>query len=332
MTSDTIERNTFKEFDRNRLSLSSLSERKSDLCLDHILPLSMPESVDPAFSAVAERIFSARARGASVILMMGGHVIRAGVQRFLIDLMEKGFISLIATNGSGAIHDFEFSLAGETTESVPLYIKDGRFGLWNETGRINDIVAVGAAKGMGLGEAVGKEILEKNYPNRDVSVFAAGYRLGIPVTVHVGIGYDIIHPYPNFDGGAYGETSYRDFLRFAHVLENIEGGAVMNFGSSVMAPEVYLKALSMVRNVARKEGRTVSRFTTLVCDLQDLPSDFSKEADKGSPGYYFRPWKTMLVRTVADGGESFYKRMDHKRSVPSLWAALCKEEERNHVR
>jgi hypothetical protein len=221
-------------------------------------------------------------------------------------------------------------MAGETTESVALYIKDGRFGLWTETGVLNDVVAEGAKLGMGLGESVGREIWEKGYPNRDISVFAAGYRLGIPVTVHVGIGYDIIHHLPNFNGAAYGETSYRDFLRFAHVLESLEGGVLMNFGSSVMAPEVYLKALSMVRNVARQEGRTVSRFTTLVCDLQDLPEDYSGEADKGTAGYYFRPWKTMLVRTVADGGESFYKRMDHRHSFPVLWSALKKIEEREN--
>src|SRR5207247_2473431 len=125
--------------------------------------------------------------------MMGAHVLRAGVQRFIIDLMEKGYLSLVAMNGGGMIHDYEFSLIGATTESVARYISEGQFGLWQETGKLNDIVINGARQGLGLGESVGQVILERNYKNRNLSVLAAGVRLGIPVTVHVGIGYDILH-------------------------------------------------------------------------------------------------------------------------------------------
>ena len=148
-----------------------------------------------------------------------------------------------AMNGSVMIHDFEFALIGATTESVARYIKEGQFGLWHETGRINDIINQGYKKGMGMGEIVGEAILNGDFPHKNISLLAAGYRLKMPVTVHVGIGYDIIHEHPNCDGAATGESSYRDFLSFAKVVQNLEGGVVMNFGSAVMAPEVYFKAV-----------------------------------------------------------------------------------------
>jgi hypothetical protein len=213
-------------------------------------------------------------------------------------------------------------LIGATTESVSRYIQEGQFGLWQETGRINDIVAAAAQNRLGLGEGVGQVIEEEGFPHRDISVLAAGYRLGIPITVHVGIGYDIVHEHPNCDGAAYGATSYTDFLRFTKVLEKLQGGVVMNFGSAVMGPEVFLKGLAMVRNVARQQGRQISQFTTLVSDLQKLPETYHHEAPKEDPAYYFRPWKTMLVRTVTDGGESFYVQGPHATTIPQLWTAL----------
>ena len=142
------------------------------------------------------------------------------------------------------------------------------------------------------------------------------------MTIHVGIGYDITHQHPNCDGAAYGATSYTDFLRLVSVVEKLEGGVVMNFGSAVMAPEVFLKALSMSRNLAIQEGRSIRRFTSLVCDLHFLPEDITKEASKQSRNYYFRPWKTMLIRSVADGGNSFYVKGDHADTIPALWTAL----------
>jgi len=168
-------------------------------------------AVRSELGSVASKIIAAKKRGAAVVLMMGAHVLRSGVQRYLIDLMERGYISCIAMNGAGAVHDYEFALIGATTESVACYIRDGRFGLWQETGRINDIVSEAAKNDMGLGEAVGSVIEEERFPHRDISIFAAGYRPGIPVTVHVGIGYDILHEFPNCDGAAYGATSYTDF-------------------------------------------------------------------------------------------------------------------------
>ncbi len=314
------------EFIRNRIKRKPLAARVSDLNLRAILPLQRFSPIHPAVREIARRIKAAQKMDASVILMMGGHVIRSGVQRYLIDLMEKKLISCIAMNGAGIIHDYEFALIGKTTESVAKYIQEGQFGLWEETGRINDIINEAFTANLGMGEAIGKCILEGPFPHKEISLLAAGYRLHIPVTVHVGIGYDIIHEHPNCDGAATGATSYRDFLRFSAQVQNLEGGVVMNFGSAVMAPEVYLKALSMARNVAHQRGEVIRHFTTLVCDLYDLPEDTSKEAPKDNPAYYFRPWKTMLVRTVADGGQSFYVRGLHGQTIPALWSAITEEE------
>ena len=315
----------FPEFDTSRLRLKPLAQRRHDLGLEVIRDLVPVTGYPQELDTIARRLEAAKSAGAATILMMGAHVLRCGVQRYLIDLMERGFISCLAFNGAVTIHDYEFALIGQTTESVAKYIQTGEFGLWTETGAINDIVAAGALEDRGMGEAVGRAIHEGDFPHKDISLLAKAYALGIPATVHVGIGYDIIHEHPNFNGAAFGKTSYTDFLRFAHVLESVEHGVVMNFGSSVMAPEVYLKALAMVRNVAAAEGRSLRNFTTLVCDLKPLPGDYCRVAPKSNPEYYFRPWKTMLVRTVADGGESFYVCGDHGQTVPGLWSALALE-------
>jgi hypothetical protein len=221
-------------------------------------------------------------------------------------------------NGAGPIHDFELAMIGETTESVARYIRSGEFGLWKETGGINDIVVRGNREGLGMGESIGKAIAESDFPNKDLSVVAAGYRLQVPVTVHIGLGYDIIHEHPNCDGAALGEASYRDFLILAKTVEGLEGGVVLNYGTAVMGPEVYLKALSMARNVARQEDRSICHFTTAAFDLIPIEGDFHQQAPKSNPKYYYRPWKTVLVRTVADGGESFYFCGDHRATFPAL--------------
>jgi hypothetical protein len=243
------------------------------------------------------------------------------VSRYLIDLMERGLLDHLAMNGAGPIHDWEFALIGATTESVARYIRSGEFGLWRETGRMNDVIRASARQGLGLGEALGRTILDERFPHADISVLAAGVRLGVPITVHTGVGYDILHEHPNCDGAALGETSYRDFLAFAQTVTRLEGGVMLNFGSAVMGPEVYLKALAMARNVAHQEGRRIAQFTTGVFDLVPLEGDTRQQAPKSDPRYYYRPWKTILVRTVADGGESFYIQGDHRATVPHLHRA-----------
>jgi len=228
----------------------------------------------------------------------------------------------LATNGAGLIHDWDLALVGGTTESVARYIRTGEFGLWHETGRLNEIVAAGWRAGLGYGESVGRAIVDEGLPHAEMSVAAACVRRGVPLTVHVGIGYDIIHEHPNCDGAALGGASYRDFLIFCETVNRLEGGVVLCFGSAVMGPEVYLKALSMVRNVARQEGRVVAHFHTAVFDLLELGTDLDSEPAKSDARYYYRPFKTMLVRTVRDGGRSHYFRGDHTRTLPALRARL----------
>ena len=308
------------EFDRRRLIVKPLAERVHDLALDCLLPLDSPAEFDhPSIPILAERLKAAKDAGAARILMMGGHVLRAGTQRHLIDLMERGLISLIAMNGAGPIHDWEFALIGASTESVAKYVRTGEFGLWHETGGMND--AINVRDGLGLGEAIGQAIHEGHFPHKEISVLAAAYRLGVPVTVHIGIGYDILHEHPNADGAALGAASYTDFLIFAEHVRNLEKGVVLSFGTAVMGPEIYLKALAMARNVAHQEGKRIADFTTAVFDLIPLGDDYHTQAPKTDPRYYYRPWKTILVRTVADGGESFYVAGDHRQTLPALWRA-----------
>jgi hypothetical protein len=314
----------YPAFDRSKLKIKPLAERTHDLQLSHWFGLSeRPQPYEhPDLPDLAARIKAARKAGASVMLIMGAHVIRAGVSRHLIDLMARGVITHVAMNGAGPIHDFELARIGATTESVARYIRSGEFGLWRETGEMNDIIRAGAAEGLGLGEAIGRHVERSNWPHKDLSVLAAGYRLKVPVTVHVGVGYDILHEHPNCDGAALGATSYRDFLIFTQGVENLERGVVLCFGSAVMGPEVYLKALSMARNIAHQEGRTIADFTTAAFDLIEIKGDYHEQADKKNPQYYYRPWKTVLVRTVADGGKSFYFAGDHRATFPALYGLL----------
>ncbi|HEY1379274.1 MAG TPA: hypothetical protein VGF55_20900, partial [Gemmataceae bacterium] len=317
----------YPQFDRSRLRIRPLSERRHDLSLAHVLPLDAEPVFDhPALSVIGQRLASAKRDGRARILMMGAHVLRAGVQPHLIDLLDRGLIDHVAMNGAGPIHDWEFALVGATTESVARYVSTGEFGLWHETGRMNDVIHAAARDGLGLGEALGRTILDGDFPHKSVSVLAAAARLGVPLTVHVGVGYDILHEHPNCDGAALGQTSYQNFLTFAATVERLEGGVLLNFGSAVMGPEVYLKALAMARNVAHQEGRHIRHFTTAVFDLIPLEGDHRRQAPKTDPRYYYRPWKTILVRTVADGGQSFYVQGDHRVTLPHLRAAALAAE------
>lgn len=310
-------------FDPSRIRLLSLTERKHDLTLQSVLPLAKPTAPAPDELALfASALVLAKKRKAARLFLCGAHVLRSGVQRYFFDIMKRGYVSGVALNGAGVIHDFEFALIGATTESVAHYIQDGRFGMWKETGRLNNIISKGWRQGLGIGESVGKEIAEGTYPFKEYSLFAQAWRLGIPVTVHVGIGYDIIHAHPDMNGEAVGGASYRDFLIFTRLLEDVENGCVGTFGSAVMAPEVFLKALSMVRNVAFQEGRAVSHFTSLVCDLRKLEANTTQEPQKTDDRYYFRPWKTLLSRTVAGGGQSYYVEGRHENTFPALWQAI----------
>ena len=314
----------YPQFDRRQLEIKPLSERVHDMTLDHLLQLEdpVPPVGDPALPKIAERIVRARQAGRPVILLMGGHVIKQGLSRQVIDLMERGLLTHVAMNGSGPIHDYELALIGKTTESVARYITEGQFGLWRETGQLNDIIVAGDRDGLGLGEAVGRAIETEVLPHHDVSICAAGYRLRVPVTVHVGIGYDIIHEHPNCDGAALGATSYRDFLVITQAITQMQAGVVLSVGTQVMGPEVFLKGLAMARNVARQRGEAINLFTTAVFDLTDLGPDIHHEASKDQAAYYFRPYKTLLVRTVAEGGESFYVRGLYRQTFAALYQQI----------
>lgn len=317
----------FPQFNLRRLKLRPLSERKHEVdrsCL--IYPDTANSGFsDPRLKELASAIVRAREQDRSVIFFCGAHVLRQGCGPLLIDLMERKVLTHLALNGAGAIHDFELALIGSTCESVARYISEGQFGLWKETGRINDAVATGAKEGLGFGESVGRMIEEESFPFRQTSVLAAGYRLKVPVTVHVAIGQDIIHEHPNFDPAATGLATYRDFLILAQSVLGLEGGVFCNIGSAVAGPEVYLKALAMARNIAHQEGRTIRHFVTAVFDLIPLGEDLSAEPPKDDPRYYYRPYKTILVRTVADGGRSYYFRGQHRETVPALYCQIISE-------
>ena len=314
-------------FDRSRLRLLPLEQRIHDMHLDEVLPLEpqgTAKTPDAQVPVLAERIIAARRLGRPVILMMGAHLIKVGLSRYLIDLIDRGIVTHLACNGASAIHDYELARIGATTESVARYISEGQFGLWEETGHLNDVVREGISEGIGAGEAIGRWIAESGFPHGELSVLAAAYERRIPATIHVGIGNDIIHEHPNCDGAALGAASYTDFLVFVHEIEALEGGVMCSVGTAIMGPEVYLKALAMSRNVAFQEGRELAHFTTAVFDLQAL-GDTSAEVPKSDPRYYFRPFKTILVRTVSDGGTSYFINADHKLSVPTLYRYLREE-------
>lgn len=314
----------YKTFDRSRLRLRPLAERVNLLGVEHWLGLEdeAPAFAHPDLGELARRVVGAKAAGAARILMMGAHLLRAGANRQIIDLLERGYLDHIAMSGAGVIHDYELARIGATTESVARYIATGEFGLWKETGELNDWIGEAAKLSLGLGENVGRRLAESEFPHRELSVLAAAWRLSVPVTVHAGIGYDILDEHPNCDGAALGAASYRDFLIFARAVERLEGGVLLSFGSAVMAPEVYLKALAMARNVARQEGRDIRNLTIAVFDLAEIRGDFRRELEKSAPGYYFRPHKTMLVRTVAEGGTSYYFQGDHRATFPALRASI----------
>lgn len=323
----------FPMFDTSRLNIKPLAERIHDVdLLQVLLPVDgSPAAIDNEKTrAIAEAMVQAKTAGAASLLMYGAHVIRTGCSAYMIELMKRGLVTHFATNGAGSIHDFEFSLIGHTCESVAKYVGEGQFGLWKETGMLNDILKEGVEDGLGAGEAIGRYIWENNLPYREYSVLANGYHLHVPCTVHIGIGNDILHEHPNVDGRALGEASYRDFLIYAQTVTGLEGGVFLNFGSAVTGPEVYLKALAMARNVAHQEGKKIAHFTTAVFDMQNMPDEgYNVTPPKTDPRYYFRPWKTILARTVADGGKSYYVHGLHNQTLPSV-AKLALERDVQH--
>ncbi|MBN2547111.1 MAG: hypothetical protein JXB50_15020 [Spirochaetes bacterium] len=321
---------TYERFDRTKLTLKPLDQRIHDLKIEdfYTLDSNIPEFKNEQLDNLSKIIKEVKSERKKVIIAMGAHVIRDGVSCYLIDLMKRGIVDHIAFNGACAIHDYELALIGATTESVARYIKTGEFGMWKETGYINDYIKEGLKSDYGFGQAMGHAIMQNNLKFKERSILYNAYQLEIPVTVHASIGYDIIHQHPNCDGAALGESTYIDFLVFAKTVEQLDGGVYMSFGTAVMGPEVFLKALSMARNKANKGNPDeydikLKNITTAVFDLLPIGEDeYRKQPQKSDSRYYFRPWKTILVRTLAESGQSFYIQGRHNVTVPNLYRLL----------
>jgi len=240
----------------------------------------------------------------STIAAMGAHVLKVGLSPVLIDLMKNGWISAVALNGAGVIHDFEIALCGRTSEDVKSQVKKGRFGMARETGEmLNEAIRQGAEKGLGMGKAVGRMIARSKLPYKRFSLIGSAYRLGIPVTVHVAIGTDTIHFHPQADGEALGKTSLKDFFLFSGLVRRLDGGGVfMNIGSAVILPEVFLKAVSLVRN----KGYRLENFSTAVFDFL----------------HHYRPDQNVVRRPLGKKGKGFYFIGPHEILIPLLAAAL----------
>jgi hypothetical protein len=255
------------------------------------------------FKAVVAAIRSARTGDRGIIWGFGAHVIKTGLGPILIDLMERGFVSALATNGAGIIHDFELALSGGTSEDVDEALGPGRFGMAEETGELlNAAINDGVKSGLGLGQAVGRRLREMKPAHEALSVVAAAARLQIPVTVHVAIGTDIIHMHPRASGAALGEGSLRDFRYFVSNVARLKAGVYLNCGSAVVLPEVFLKAVAIARN----QGASLDQLTTVNMDFTRL----------------YRPQTNVVSRPVAGVGKGYSLVGHHEIMIPLLAAAL----------
>lgn len=257
---------------------------------------------------LVKAIAQARRRGRPVIFGMGAHATKVGLNPVLVDLLRRDIVTAMAFNGAVVIHDFELALMGYTSEDVEAEIDSGRFGMAEETGRmINEAIVEGVQEGLGLGEAVGHYILRrrKQFPNWKTSLFAIGAKHGIPMTVHVAIGTDIIHMHPAADGAAIGEGSLRDFYKLTAVVSQMEGGVYLNLGSAVLLPEVFLKTVTLSRNL----GRPLKHITT--ADMDFLP--------------HYRPLTNVVKRPTQKGGQGLSLTGHHEIMLPLLAAAVIEE-------
>jgi hypothetical protein len=255
------------------------------------------------FRDVVAAIAAAKQNGKAIIWGLGAHVLKTGLSPVLVDLMERGFVSAIATNGAGIIHDFEIALSGNTSEDVDATLGPGTFGMAEETGtQLNRAISDGAAAGLGLGQSVGKYLDGVKPPFAQISVAATAWRLQIPLTAHVAIGTDIIHMHPQASGAAIGEASLRDFKYFVSCVSRLEGGVYLNCGSAVVLPEVFLKAVAISRN----EGRSLDGLTTVNLDFLR----------------HYRPLTNVVTRPTAGIGKGYSLTGHHELLIPLLAAAL----------
>ncbi len=306
----------FREADLSRLAVGSVADRPTRVSVaDFAKPL-RPAAAAEVLAALPDqlgarvlreaiaRTVAAHQGGRPVVAMLGGHVVKVGVSPCLIALMERGIVTHIAMNGAAAIHDVEIARQGRTSEDVEAQLHAGRFGMVDETGDfMNAAMAEGARRGEGLGEAYGRALGDARPPHADVSLLATAARLGLPATVHVAIGTDTIHHHPACDGGALGATSLRDFRILAATLAEARGAAILNFGSAVIMPEVFLKALSVARNLgADLDGLTTVNFDQI---------------------QHYRPRVNLVERpTRAAGGRGLAITGHHEILLPLFSAAV----------
>lgn len=328
----------FPLFDKTRVRLQPNAARESKC---HVYDIVQPHewlptagAIDEETSGLAASIIAARAANKPVIFFLSGHVIKYGLSRFIVDLIANGYITHLATNGAAVIHDWELACTGATSEDVRRYIADGQFGNWSVPALINKAHNEHASQDHDWTiphgpETYGTIIMDRmrfDAVGAGFSVVRACDAANIPLTVHVLIGGDINHQHPNCHGSMFA-TLYNDFLSFTHTVSKLAGGGVyVNIGSQVTGIEVFLKALSMARNVAAQDGAPlIQDIVTGMLDYVRLPPNWREgEAADTDPAYYYRPWKTLLLRTVSCGGSSFYLSGDHRITLPHLWKAVTR--------
>jgi len=312
----------FIPIDTSRIKTYSLAERKSkveakEAAKPHTPGASFSEFVDSLpgilaasdIRAVAHAVARAASDGRTVMLGMGAHVIKVGLAPLVIDLMERGIIKALATNGACIVHDFEMAYQGRTSEDVDAEIGNGTFGMAEETGRlINGMVNKGVSDGLGIGAAIGKGISEGGLAHPEKSIFAAAHRLGVTATVHVAPGTDIIHMHPSADGAAIGEGTMRDFKLFSSAVASLENGVYINLGSAVLLPEIFLKAVTLARNL----GEPLSDITTVNMDFIQA----------------YRPNTNVVRRPTMKGGRGYSLTGHHEIMLPLLAAMAIEEMER----
>ena len=280
-----------------------------------------PEYEADGFDELVERILTARKNGRPVIWSMGAHVIKNNLSRYIIELIKMGIITHVASNGAGSIHDFELCYLGGTSEDVPTAIEDGSFGMWEETGAwMNEAISAGAKDGIGYGESLGRYI-DRNpqkFPFRNDCVIYQCYTHDIPATYHIALGTDIIHQHPTCRMEDIGKCSGIDFKKMCNSVSQLDGGVYLNFGSSVIGPEVFLKALSIARNL----GYPTFHITTANFDLTDL-GDFRKKIGYNDPNYYYRPRKNIVNRPTSMGGKGWHFVGNHLATIPTLYDKIA---------
>lgn len=289
---------------KSKVSLSALSDpyEKGDTLKTFLDKLPGILAVND-FRAVAQAIVKARKHNKPVILGMGAHPVKVGLSPLIIDLMQKNVITAIAANGACIIHDFELSFIGRTSEDVAKELCSGTFGMARETGKyLNKAIKEGLKQGYGIGRSVGEMLYRSTCQFKEKSIFANAYKRGIPATVHVAIGTDIIHMHPEADGSAIGEGSFRDFRLFTSVVSDLDGGVYINLGSAVIMPEVFLKALTIARNL----GKKVENITTVNMDFIQ----------------HYRPGENVLRRPTRGKGACYALTGHHEIMFPLLTAAI----------